>query len=184
MYALLTLQQRMPAVLLALFLVCNACPSITSGGIAPDGDVGAPKGPKSLVPKISSQRLIGTAVNKNPANSFAVIEDISNRQPWIFKDGDLVGDFPIKKILYGRIIVDRGRGEELLKLRRSQITDAAGGLRVPGKSARAPIVNPSFKNGLRSRHYLIGGKEVRAALADPDRLQRKAILRPVKLINR
>lgn len=131
-----------------------------------------------------SQRLIGTAVSRNPVDTFAVIEDVKNRQQWLYREGDQVGNVLIKKILPGRIIVDRGRGEEVVKLRRSQIIKGAGSRRMSGSAMQLAIPNPDRKNGPRDRHYLIDGSAVAEALADPEKLQQNVEIQQGKLFSR
>jgi type II secretion system protein C len=157
---------------------------LVAGGIDDEQKTTNSNSRKGLIAKDSSQRLIGTAVSKDPADTFAVIEDVKNRQQWLYREGDTVGGILIKKILPGQIIIDRGRGEEVVKLRRSQITKAVGPLRFSGSAVILAIPNPERKNGPRDRHFLVDGEEVAAALADSQKLHQNVDMQSGKLFSR
>lgn len=184
MFAHIKPQQFWFVVSLSLLLCLFAYPSLLSGAIDPKQTNSDIQSARALAPKDSSQRLIGTAVSRNPADTFAVIEDVKTRKQWIYREGDLVGKILIKKILHGQIIVDRGKGEEVVKLLRSQMTAAAGSLIITTGKTKTARSNPAYKNGPRIRHYLIDSEEVAAILADPQKISETVDLQPGKLFNR
>jgi len=61
-------------------------------------------------------KLIGTVAGDDPATSFAIIDNKTTRKQELYHEGDKAGDVLIKKILRNKVIVDAGRGEELLAL--------------------------------------------------------------------
>ena len=63
-------------------------------------------------------KLVGTAVVNLSEENLAVIE-IGNSYQVYLREGDLIGSVLIKRILYDRVIVDAGNGEEIVKLRQS-----------------------------------------------------------------
>ncbi|MCG6918712.1 MAG: hypothetical protein LJE89_14350 [Deltaproteobacteria bacterium] len=88
---------------------------------APQGQTSAPQEEISLegVPtadKSLGLKLIGTAAGDDPATNFAIIENKATRKQELYHEGDKAGDVLIKRILRNKVIVDAGRGEELLAL--------------------------------------------------------------------
>jgi type II secretion system protein C len=61
-------------------------------------------------------KLIGTVAGDDPATSFAIIENKSSPKQELYHEGDKAGEVLVKKILRNKVIVDAGRGEELLAL--------------------------------------------------------------------
>jgi type II secretion system protein C len=61
-------------------------------------------------------KLVGTVAGDDSATSFAIIDNIKTRKQELYHEGDRAGDVLIKRILRNKVIVDAGRGEELLAL--------------------------------------------------------------------
>jgi len=61
-------------------------------------------------------KLIGTVAGDDSATSFAIIDNKATRKQELYHEGDKAGEVLIKKILRNKVIVDAGRGEELLAL--------------------------------------------------------------------
>jgi type II secretion system protein C len=152
--------------LLLLLLSLTVYPPISSGGI----DLVLAN--SALMVKNGSQRLIGTAVTRDPADNFAIIENIKNRQQWIYREGDLVGSTLIKKIEPDQIIVDNGSGEEVVKLQRSLTGYSAGGTVAALSSVAAvkPRYDPTQKGGPRDLYYLINGEVFAETFANSNQL--------------
>jgi type II secretion system protein C len=72
---------------------------------------GVPTADKSL-----GLKLIGTVAGDDAETSFAIVENKSTRKQELYHEGDKAGEVLIKKILRNKVIVDAGRGEELLAL--------------------------------------------------------------------
>ncbi len=175
MYYPLKTQQLCLVISLSLLLGFIFCPPLSSGGID------LQQASSALMVKNGSQRLIGTAVSSDPADNFAVIEDIQSRHQWIYREGDLVGTTLIKKILPNQIIVDNGSGEEVVQLQRSLTGQAAGGMGIGlSEAALKPRQNPTQKGGPRDRYYLINGDIFAAAFADPEQLLDRVDMQPGK----
>jgi type II secretion system protein C len=61
-------------------------------------------------------KLVGTVAGDDAATSFAIIDNQATRMQELYHEGDKAGEVLIKKILRNKVIVDAGRGEELLAL--------------------------------------------------------------------
>ena len=157
---------------LSLLLGFTLYPPFSSGGIDLQGTTGDGGLASAVLDKNNSKRLIGTAVSmKDPADNFAVIEDINSKKQWIYREGDLVGELLIKKILSDRVIVDGGGGKVVLRLRRSMVgTAAAPTLMMVEKNAPPYVAKVVNRAGSRNRHYVVNGNEIAAAFADTERL--------------
>jgi general secretion pathway protein C len=85
-------------------------------------------------------KLVGTVASDDPETSFAIIDNKNTRKQELYQEGDKAGEVLIKKILRNKVIVDSGKGEELLaleleetgrKVEFSPATQPAGGERSP-----------------------------------------------------
>lgn len=177
MYYLLKIQQLSLGVLFSVLLGIILYPPHSSGGI----DLQQPDG--VLMMKNSSQRLIGTAVSRgDPADNFAVIEDMKTKRQWIYREGDMVGTTTlIKKIQPDQIIIYNGSVEEVVKLQRSLTAGAAGGMGSATASAVKARQDPNQKNGPRDKYYLINGEVFASAFANPGQLLETADMQAGKL---
>ncbi len=79
-------QQHCLILLISLLLGFTFCPPLSSGGIDLQQTGSA------VMVKNSSQRLIGTAVSRDPADNFAIIENVTDGQQWIYREGDRSGN--------------------------------------------------------------------------------------------
>ena len=61
-------------------------------------------------------KLIGTVAGDDAETSFAIIDNKKTRKQELYHEGDKAGEVLIKKILRNKVIIDAGRGEELLAL--------------------------------------------------------------------
>ena len=61
-------------------------------------------------------KLIGTVAGDDSTMSFAIIDNKTTRKQELYHEGDKAGEVLIKRILRNKVIVDAGRGEELLAL--------------------------------------------------------------------
>ncbi len=172
MYSFRKTQLRCLVVMLPLLLVFTLYPPLSSGEIDLQGTAGDGGPAGALLNQNSTRRLIGTAVSiKNPADNFAVIEDITSKKQWIYREGDFIGEMVVKEILPDRVIVDGGGGGAVLKLRRSLTASVAATppiaveKTVPFSAEKA--VN---RAGSRNRHYLVNGNEVAAVFTNSKRL--------------
>jgi len=108
-------------------------------------------------------RLVGTAVTEEPGKSFAIIEVQSTGGQGAFHEGDRWGEIIIKKILPGSVIIDTGRGEELLSM---SYRGNRGGLSSPQQTAHldrkevdSTVPDPmQLMQKIRVRAHFEGGK--------------------------
>ena len=61
-------------------------------------------------------KLIGTVLADEPRSSMAIIEDPSSGRHDIYKEGDMVHDVVIKRILSRKVVIDQGKGNEMLMM--------------------------------------------------------------------
>jgi hypothetical protein len=84
----------------------------------PEGRAGLQKG-RYLpdIPYASNElglKLVGTALRDEPASSIAIIEDLASGDQEIYKKGDTLKGVLVKRILGRGVIIDEGRGDEVL----------------------------------------------------------------------
>jgi general secretion pathway protein C len=117
-------------------------------------------------------KLVGTVVGDDSATSFAIIDNKSTRKQELYQEGDKAGEVLIKRILRNKVLVDAGRGEELLALE----------LEETGKKVNfspAPQ-SPGRKRGPASREdsYRFERAEVEAALGNVDQVIQELSISP------
>ena len=61
-------------------------------------------------------KLVGTVAGEDSATRFAIIDSKTTGKQELYQEGDKAGEVLIKKILRNKVIVDSGKGEELLAL--------------------------------------------------------------------
>jgi general secretion pathway protein C len=71
---------------------------------------------RSLAVQDIGAKLIGTALSDDPERSLAVIEDQTTGKQGTYKEGDQVAGGAIKKILFGKVIIDIGTGDVVLSM--------------------------------------------------------------------
>jgi type II secretion system protein C len=120
-------------------------------------------------------KLVGTVSGDDSATSFAIIDNKTSRKQELYHEGDKAGEVLIKKILRNKVIVDAGRGEELLALE----------LEETGKkiefSPTPQSTEKSVPSRARQRNLRLDRKEVEASLADIDGLLQQVNLSPYSL---
>jgi type II secretion system protein C len=84
-------------------------------------------------------RLVGTAVSDNPEQSLAVMEDQSTGEQGTYSEGERLGEFLIKKILFGKVVFDTGTGDAILSV---------GSGRLAGSRPPAPETGPLTKEAV------------------------------------
>jgi general secretion pathway protein C len=122
-------------------------------------------------------KLVGTVAGDDSATSFAVIDNKKTRKQELYHEGDKAGEVLIKKILRSKVIVDAGKGEELLALELEET-----GNKIDSPSA-AQSSKKSFKSTARHKYLRLDRKEVEASLADIDGLIQQVRLTPYTLGN-
>jgi len=117
-------------------------------------------------------KLIGTVAGDDAATSFAIIDNKTTRKQELYQEGDKAGEVLIKKILRNKVIVDAGRGEELLALELEETGRKVEFFPAPqsGVMERGPA---SREDSLR-----FGRAEVEAALANVDQLTQELSISP------
>jgi len=138
--------------------------------IAPQEEVSledVPTADKSL-----GLRLVGTVAGDDAATSFAIIDNQTTRMQELYHEGDKAGDVLIKKILRNKVIVDAGKGEELLTLE----------LEETGKKIEfAPAPQPEVRERVqvsREEARRFDRAEVEAALGNVEQLTQELSISP------
>ena len=107
----------------------------------------------------------------NPSRSLAFIDNRTTGKQQAFREGDRVGKAVVKKILRNRVIIDAGRGDEMLTMLHGQ---PSGGQPARVQAARA---RPSATTVVPAR---LDRKEIEPYLADMDQLKKQVLLYPLK----
>ncbi|MCG6945837.1 MAG: hypothetical protein LJE87_10900, partial [Deltaproteobacteria bacterium] len=117
-------------------------------------------------------KLIGTVAGDDAETSFAIIDNKKTRKQELYHEGDKAGEVLIKKILRNKVIVDAGRGEELLALE----------LEETGKKVE---FSPAPQSAVRGRRTASRGEarqfdrsEVEAALGNVDQVIQELNITP------
>jgi len=118
--------------------------------------------------------LVGTVVSSDPRMNFAIIYDQKSRKQQMYHESERAGDVLIKKILRNGMIVDAGRGEEMLtmKVRKSgKTTRRVVASRPPAERQLAPYAPKS---------YQLNRSDVEAYLQDPEQSIEKVRFYPYR----
>jgi general secretion pathway protein C len=120
-------------------------------------------------------KLVGTVAGDDPATSFAIIDNKKTRKQELYHEGDTAGEVLIKRILRNKVIIDAGRGEELLAL---ELQDSGERLNFSPTPQQQEKRIPS---SARHRNLQLDRKEIEASLADTDGLIEQVNLSPYTL---
>ena len=117
-------------------------------------------------------KLVGTVAGDDSATSFAIIDNMKTRKQELYHEGDRAGDVLIKKILRNKVIVDAGRGEELLALEFEET-----GKRIEFSPAPQPTVR-NRRTATRERSLQFDRAEVVASLQNVDQVIQELNISP------
>ena len=115
---------------------------------------------------------MGTVAGDDSATSFAIIDNETTRQQELYQEGDKAGDVLIKKILRNKVIVDAGRGEELLALELEET-----GKKIEFSPTSEPPVSKR-RTASREEARQFDRAEVEAALANVDQVIQELSITP------
>ena len=122
-------------------------------------------------------KLVGTVAGDDAATSFAIIDNKKTRKQELYHEGDKAGDVLIKRILRNRVIIDAGRGDEVLTLELAE-----SGKKIDFPPAPQPPVDIEPAATGRSRpSFQLDRKEVQSSLANVDELIQRAGISPYLL---
>ncbi|MBI5018628.1 MAG: PDZ domain-containing protein [Deltaproteobacteria bacterium] len=110
------------------------------GGVPPPsigGELPAPKPAEHLptAPPDLGLRLVGTVLVNRQGKSVVVLEDRRSGEQGVYHEGDRCGDTLIRSIRSGSVVVDAGRGDEVLAL------EGAAETGDPGPEPASPVVD-------------------------------------------
>jgi type II secretion system protein C len=117
-------------------------------------------------------KLVGTVAGDDSATSFAIIDNIKTRKQELYHEGDKAGDVLIKKILRNKVIVDAGRGEELLALEFEET-----GKRIEFSPTPQPAVR-NRRTATREQSLQFDQAEVEASLQNVDQVIQELNISP------
>jgi type II secretion system protein C len=125
-------------------------------------------------------KLVGTAVASNSENSIAVVE-VEGRYQIYLREGDVVDNALVKKILRDRVIVDTGSGEESVMLRQSLST----GTKIRPEAAQPLIPSKSFgprpPEGRNLKVVYLDRESKKSLIGNIDGVLKEVRINPVRL---
>ena len=83
-------------------------------------------------------KLVGTAVANEPEDSSAIIEDLTSRKQEVYREGDEIKNTRIKKILRFNVIINAGRGDEVLTMLPEEGTEKSAAPARPSRGRSTP----------------------------------------------
>ena len=116
-------------------------------------------------------KLVGTVVSDDPSLNRALIDNVVPRSQGIYRVGNRIGGVQIKEIMRGRIIVDAGRGDEVLMLSNPSITVTQMHDEDPPAIQQADAeqsVGTIKKSGPRHKMITLSREAVESALSNID----------------
>jgi general secretion pathway protein C len=116
-------------------------------------------------------KLVGTVFTGIPAENLAFIEDLSARKQEIYREGDRVKQVLVKKILRQSVVVNSGKGDEMLVMeepKESPGNSAASGPIARSQPSRHPAPGPTT----------LERDEVESSLSDLNQLMQQVRIRP------
>jgi type II secretion system protein C len=149
---------------------------------------GASKGQVSVQEEVSVEdiptaekslglKLVGTVAGDDSVTSFAIIENNSTRKQELYHEGDKAGEVLIRRILRNRVVIDAGRGDEVLTL---ELQESGKKL---GFSSVQQRVETSVQSNGRHQNLQLDREELVASLADIEELIQQVHLTPYTLGN-
>lgn len=119
--------------------------------------------------KSNGLKLVGTVVVSQREESSAIIEDLGTRKQDVYREGDRVKETTIKRILRHNVIINTGRGDEVLTMEPEE--DSSKGS-APERQAR---VRPAPTS---SRSIRLNRDDLEAQMADLNDLMQQVRIRP------
>jgi general secretion pathway protein C len=116
-----------------------------------------------LASKDLGLKLVGTVVSDDPSLNRALIVNLIARTQGIYKEGNLINQTLIKKVLSDRIIINFGTGDKILKMR--DPFSIATRMQEGYNSASQPV-NIRNRKGTRHRSITLSRELVESALFD------------------
>ena len=119
-------------------------------------------------------KLVGTVAGDDSETSFAIIDNKKTRKQELYHEGDKAGEVLIKRILRNNVIVDAGRGEELLVLELEET-----GKKIEFSPAPQPPVDsqPAATSRIH-QNFQLDRQKVDSSLGNVDQLIQQAGISP------
>jgi general secretion pathway protein C len=150
--------------------VLNVCSAATEPGPLPPPvreDVTVKKVP--LATQELGLKLMGTVVAGDPEDSLAIIEDRTTGKQYPRREGDRVGKALVKKILRNEVIIDAGRGDQMLTMLHEQ---PSGRQAASTQTAETPLPATAVTTSSLER------EEIDAAIPEYMQFMRTVRVRP------
>jgi type II secretion system protein C len=135
-------------------------------------------------------QLMGTVEADNPEISMAVIHNQATKKQGIYREGDRIGKKAVvEKILRNRVIIDAGRGEEMLTMLHGQPSVGSGSRStskpaVTGRMAQQHAVKSNPINAHSNPTIQLSREEVESSLKNVDQLMQQVQPSLVTVYNR
>lgn len=126
-------------------------------------------------------RLIGTAVCPNPECSVAVIVDEGNRVQKFYHEGDVHKTVHIKEIHAGRIVIDKGNGDQVLRI--GHTLSARSAVTTTTANTEQPPSEPK-REYARQRSYVIDRGRLSTAVQEAENPTDTMSVNESRLLNR
>jgi type II secretory pathway component PulC len=120
-------------------------------------------------PNYLGLKLVGTALVDEPGNNIAIIENLDTGDQEIYKIGDTLNGVLIKRILSRGVIIDQGKGDEIIIMvggKRTGPLQSESRREQRGKKvvdAKVPTYSAMMR-GIGVRHYRQEGRPVGIAI--------------------
>lgn len=114
-------------------------------------------------------KLVGTVVASKPEESSAIIEDRSTRKQEVYQEGDRVKQALIKRILRHNVVINTGRGDEVLTMTPEEST---------GKTAASERARRARRRPAAGRSIRLDREELESQMANLNELMQQVRIRP------
>jgi type II secretion system protein C len=119
-------------------------------------------------------KLVGTVAAHDSVKRFAIIDNKSTHKQELYREGEKAGEVLIKRILRNKVIVDAGRGEQLLALELEET-----GNKIEFAQASQPQVDSQLEVTERIHQNIqIDRQQLQSSLGDVEQLIKQAGISP------
>ena len=115
-------------------------------------------------------KLVGTVVANKPEDSSAIIEDLTSRKQEVYREGDEIKNTRIKRILRHNVIINTGRGDEVLTMMEEESTGKSAAPARPSPRRPTP---PAETSSIQ-----LDREELESQMADLNELMQQVRIRP------
>jgi general secretion pathway protein C len=145
--------------------------------VPPQKEVALEGLPVSL--KVLGLKLVGTVVGDDAEMRLAIIDNQSTRKQELYREGDQVGEALVKKILRNNVVLNTGRGDEVLTLE----PEESRGIPMPSPTQQSMVTeeeqtSTEVEPEASAVDFFVKRHEVEASLADVDQFMEQMQIIP------